>query len=108
LLPCVQHASVSLFWCSRNHSLRAYAQIKITPLTTKKLEHMGIKVQLLGQIEVASERGVKHEFMGMGKSCIYSSSLMICYVFCIYVRRGMSLESKAWGMTIQLGLNFLL
>lgn len=42
-------------------------QIKITPLTTKKLEHMGIKVQLLGQIDVSSERGVTHEFMGMGE-----------------------------------------
>jgi len=35
-------------------------------MTTKKLEHMGIKAQLLGQIDVATERGVKHEFMSMG------------------------------------------
>ena len=33
------------------------------------MEHMGIKVQLMGQIELFSERGTIHEFMGMGECC---------------------------------------
>ena len=37
------------------------------------MEHQGIKVQLLGQIELASERGHPHTFISLGKrtsSCI--------------------------------------
>lgn len=41
-------------------------QVKITPLTTKRTEHSGIKVQLLGQIELASERGSFHDFVALG------------------------------------------
>ncbi len=44
------------------------AQIRVTPLTTKKLEHQGIKIQLLGQIELASERGAAHEFVSFGEA----------------------------------------
>jgi vacuolar protein sorting-associated protein 26 len=32
----------------------------------KKVEHQGIKVQLLGQIELASERGHPHDFVSLG------------------------------------------
>jgi hypothetical protein len=35
-------------------------------MTTKKIEHQSIKVQLLGQIELASERGTAHEFVSLG------------------------------------------
>lgn len=42
-------------------------QVRVTPVTTKKVEHQGIKVQLLGQIELASERGQPHEFLSLGK-----------------------------------------
>jgi hypothetical protein len=42
-------------------------QVKLTPLTVKKLEHQGIKVQLLGQIELATERGHPHEFVSLGE-----------------------------------------
>eukprot|EP00882_Tetradesmus_deserticola_P010731 GHRQ01011333.1.p1 GENE.GHRQ01011333.1~~GHRQ01011333.1.p1 ORF type:complete len:107 (+),score=30.41 GHRQ01011333.1:507-827(+) len=45
------------------------AQVRITPLTTKRVEHTGIKVQLLGQIELASERGSPHDFVSLGKHC---------------------------------------
>jgi hypothetical protein len=41
-------------------------QVRITPLTTKRVEHSGIKVQLLGQIELASERGSPHDFVSLG------------------------------------------
>ena len=30
------------------------------------MEHQGIKVQLLGQIELASERGHPHDFVSLG------------------------------------------
>mmetsp|Transcript_6816 Transcript_6816/g.15085 ORF Transcript_6816/g.15085 Transcript_6816/m.15085 type:complete len:321 (+) Transcript_6816:316-1278(+) len=40
-------------------------EIRVTPMTTKKIEHQGIKVQLLGQIELASERGQFHEFVSL-------------------------------------------
>ena len=33
----------------------------------KKIDHQGIKVQLLGQIELASERGQPHEFVSLGE-----------------------------------------
>lgn len=46
------------------HSLSP--QIRVTPLTTgKRMEHQGIKVQLLGQIELSSERGTHHEFVSL-------------------------------------------
>jgi hypothetical protein len=44
----------------------ALLQVRITPLTTKRVEHSGIKVQLLGQIELASERGSPHDFVSLG------------------------------------------
>ncbi len=42
-------------------------QVRITPLTTKKFEHQGIRVQLIGQIELASERGSPHDFVSLGE-----------------------------------------
>lgn len=43
-------------------------QVRITPLTTKRVEHSGIKVQLIGQIELASERGSPHDFVSLGEA----------------------------------------
>ena len=43
------------------------SQIRVTPLTTKKIDHQGIKVQLLGQIELITERGQPHEFVSLGE-----------------------------------------
>lgn len=42
-------------------------QVRVTPLTTKRVEHSGIKVQLIGQIELASERGTPHDFVSLGR-----------------------------------------
>jgi vacuolar protein sorting-associated protein 26 len=39
--------------------------VRVTPLTGKPLEHAGIKVQLLGQIELATERGHPHAFVSL-------------------------------------------
>ncbi|KAG2493560.1 hypothetical protein HYH03_008374 [Edaphochlamys debaryana] len=40
-------------------------EIRVTPLTTKKFDHQGIRVQLIGQIELASERGQPHDFVAL-------------------------------------------
>ena len=49
------------------HHVMLASQIRVTPLTTKRIDHQGIKVQLLGQIELASERGQPHEFVSLGE-----------------------------------------
>ncbi|KAF5835363.1 vacuolar protein sorting-associated protein 26-domain-containing protein [Dunaliella salina] len=49
--------------------------VKITPMTTKKLEHMGIKAQLLGRIDVSTERGAKQEFMSMARGLAGSGEI---------------------------------
>jgi hypothetical protein len=41
--------------------------VKVANIPGKKVEHQGIKVQLLGQIELASERGHPHTFISLGK-----------------------------------------
>jgi len=43
-------------------------QVKVANIPGKKVEHQGIKVQLLGQIELASERGHPHTFISLGSS----------------------------------------
>jgi vacuolar protein sorting-associated protein 26 len=40
--------------------------VRVTPLTTKRVEHAGVKAQLIGQIELASERGTYHDFISLG------------------------------------------
>lgn len=55
--------------CCVTCNLVAALQVRITPLTTKRVEHTGIKVQLLGQIELASERGSPHDFVSLGTPC---------------------------------------
>ena len=42
--------------------------VKVSPVPGKRLEHQGIRVQLVGEIEMASERGHPHEFLSLGKS----------------------------------------
>ena len=42
-------------------------QVKVTPIPGKKVDHQGIRVQLLGEIELASERGHPHEFVSLGE-----------------------------------------
>lgn len=45
----------------------AYEQVKVANIPGKKLEHQGIKVQLIGQIELATERGHPHDFVNLGE-----------------------------------------
>lgn len=40
-------------------------EVKVTPLPGKRVEHQGVRVQLLGEIELASERGHPHEFVSL-------------------------------------------
>ncbi len=62
--PCIS----STTHLQGNHACSHGPQIRVTPLTLKKLDHSGIRVQLLGQIELASERGTPHEFVSFGES----------------------------------------
>lgn len=41
-------------------------QVRVANMPGKKLDHQGIKVQLLGQIELKSERGSPHDFVSLG------------------------------------------
>jgi len=45
-------------------------QVRIVPLPGKRVEHQGIKVQLIGQIELAAERNAvrsnPHDFVSLG------------------------------------------
>lgn len=42
------------------------AQVHITPAAGKKVEHQGIKVELLGTIELFFDRGNTYDFVAMG------------------------------------------
>ncbi|KAI8476921.1 MAG: subunit of retromer complex, partial [Monoraphidium minutum] len=42
-----------------------FGEVRVTPLTTKKVEHSGVRVQLIGQIELAAERGTYHDFVAL-------------------------------------------
>lgn len=48
--------------------------MKVANVPGKKVEHQGIKVQLLGQIELASERGHPHDFVSLGAQSLTSCS----------------------------------
>lgn len=41
--------------------------VKVSPVPGKRVEHQGIRVQLLGEIELATERGYPHEFVSLGE-----------------------------------------
>lgn len=45
-----------------------YCQIRVAPHPGKKIDHNGIRVQLIGQIELASERGTFYDFLSLGMS----------------------------------------
>ncbi len=38
----------------------------MTPIPGKRADHQGIRVQLLGEVELASERGHPHQFLSLG------------------------------------------
>ncbi|KDD74853.1 vacuolar protein sorting-associated protein 26, partial [Helicosporidium sp. ATCC 50920] len=40
-------------------------EIKITPIPGRRVDHQGIHVQLIGEIELASDRGRPHEFLSL-------------------------------------------
>ena len=42
-------------------------QVKATPIPGKRADHQGIRVQLIGQIELAAERGHPHDFVSLGE-----------------------------------------
>ncbi|EFN56736.1 hypothetical protein CHLNCDRAFT_30650 [Chlorella variabilis] len=40
-------------------------EVKVTPIPGKRADHQGIRVQLLGEVELASERGHPHQFLSL-------------------------------------------
>lgn len=54
--------STSSSTSSKKNSL---SQIRVTPPPGKRLEHAGIKVRLIGRVELPSDRGGKHEFVSL-------------------------------------------
>ncbi|PSC75932.1 Vacuolar sorting-associated 26B [Micractinium conductrix] len=40
-------------------------EVKVTPIPGKRADHQGIRVQLLGEVELASERGYPHQFLSL-------------------------------------------
>ena len=51
--------------CSKSPLFFSHSQVKVTPIPGKRVEHSGIRVQLVGEIELASERGYPHEFLSL-------------------------------------------
>lgn len=51
----------------QHRALASHNQVKVANIPGKKLEHQGIKVQLIGSIELATERGHPHDFVSLGK-----------------------------------------
>ncbi len=52
-----------------------HAQVKVANIPGKKVEHQGVKVQLIGQIELATERGHPHDFVSLGVALLVVFSL---------------------------------
>lgn len=62
-------------------------QVKVANIPGKKLEHQGIRVQLIGQIELASERGHPHDFVSLGMALPLLTLHMSCLsAFILYLR----------------------
>lgn len=59
------------------HALQrsSLSQIKVANAPGKKLEHQGIRVQLLGQIELKSERGAPNDFLSLGVEGFFPCSM---------------------------------
>ena len=47
--------------------LNVWVQVRVAPVPGKKFEHNGIRVQLIGQIELASERGSYYDFLSLSE-----------------------------------------
>lgn len=52
----------------------AVSQVKVTPIPGKRADHQGIRVQLLGEVELASERGHPHQFLSLGAAWLVHAS----------------------------------
>lgn len=42
-------------------------QVRVSPIPGKKVDHMGVTVQLIGRIEVSAERGNHYDFLSLCK-----------------------------------------
>ena len=62
--------------CTRTRSTASAAQVKVANIPGKKVDHNGIKVQLLGQIELASERGHPSDFLALSEPNSVKSQML--------------------------------
>ena len=63
-VAALAHLSLSSLLFSPNKT-PSLTQIRVTPPPGKRLEHAGIKVRLIGRVELPSDRGGKHEFVSL-------------------------------------------
>lgn len=62
----VRPAFLPIKTCAIRNRLGFPLQVRVANTPGKKVEHQGIKVQLLGQIELKTDRGNPHDFLALG------------------------------------------
>ena len=67
----------------------AWLQVKVTPIPGKRADHQGIRVQLLGEVELASERGYPHQFLSLGERRA-GACVEVPHATCVAERSGSS------------------
>lgn len=76
--------------------------IKVTPTPGKRVEHQGIRVQLVGEIELATERGHSHEFLSLVRDLAPPGELFTQATF-PFEFRSVEMEHESYrGMQVRL------
>jgi vacuolar protein sorting-associated protein 26 len=76
-----------IFQTHFQYTLALSLQVKLTPTGTKKLEHHGVKVQLVGEIVMAADKSHPHEFLSLGNEPFF----LLLLLFLFYIRTSFSL-----------------
>ncbi len=69
----------------------------MTPIPGRRTEHQGIRVQLLGEVELASERGHPHQFLSLGEhkgGCVVVCTWGVRCKGCIASAAGCMLQGR--------------
>jgi len=56
-------------------------EVRLSPVPGKKLEHTGVRVQLIGQIELASDRGHYYDFLSLAREVAPPGDMMTIETF---------------------------
>lgn len=80
--------------------------VKIYPTPGKRIDHQGIRVQLVGEIELASERGHPHEFLSLVRDVSPPGDLFSAQTF-PFEFRSVEMEYESYKGT-QVRLRYLL